>query len=307
MEAVPYTCCRCEYQTSSKKLMRRHLYERKVVCPTKHNVELTDMIKEHIVNYRIYHVPSLTALNRAINNYIANTSFVRKVQQLAHHAPCSMSDKIRSIFANEIRIMENEDFEAFEKMNHKDMVDTMHMITDAPDFNFYHHVKTNKTYIYEYVWEEMDTAQGLQRLLQIMQSSYWNKYESFLLGRILQKKNDSVTNLCINLIKDYYSFILSFDLRPYCNKSNTPKLRDDQDVPHQNTEDYSVFEKIFSLRLFSLYDNIQDQIPRSQTSANRKKVDDIIKRNSRGNLAKLDNHIFELFETNEAFRCSLMH
>ena len=69
---VPYTCIRCDYKSKDKRNMRRHLYDRKIVCPgCKNNIELTEEIKDCILLNRIYHIPvhdkrSLTSLNQSV-------------------------------------------------------------------------------------------------------------------------------------------------------------------------------------------------------------------------------------------------
>ena len=130
MEAIQYTCCRCGYLSSSKKLMRRHLYERKVVCPTKFDIELTDEIKEHILTYRIYHVPRhdvpvvpvvpvrriVTNINRTVTNnnnnnnttinIIADIDFLKKQQNYALHKNLiisSIDDMTGETFADNIK------------------------------------------------------------------------------------------------------------------------------------------------------------------------------------------------------------
>lgn len=51
----PYECPRCGYTTVQKGHMRGHFYNTKKQCPTtKSSIELTDEIKKHIVDFRVY-------------------------------------------------------------------------------------------------------------------------------------------------------------------------------------------------------------------------------------------------------------
>ena len=53
-----YTCIRCGYNTHDRSCIRRHLYIKKKPCQSIENdIELTDEIKETILNNRIYHMP----------------------------------------------------------------------------------------------------------------------------------------------------------------------------------------------------------------------------------------------------------
>ena len=50
-----YLCIRCGFNTKIKNDIRRHFYNLKKICPAiKNNIELTDEIKEYILNNRIY-------------------------------------------------------------------------------------------------------------------------------------------------------------------------------------------------------------------------------------------------------------
>lgn len=53
-----YGCPRCGYETDIKQSMNLHLYKKKKPCPaTVNNIELTDEIKEYILNNRVYKIP----------------------------------------------------------------------------------------------------------------------------------------------------------------------------------------------------------------------------------------------------------
>jgi hypothetical protein len=52
---TPYTCPCCGYYTTKKTHMYRHLYELLKPCrQTENELELTDAIKQHILNNRVY-------------------------------------------------------------------------------------------------------------------------------------------------------------------------------------------------------------------------------------------------------------
>ena len=53
-----YTCIRCEYETKYKTNMHKHLFYKNISCPqTRNLIELTDEIKQHILDNRIYIIP----------------------------------------------------------------------------------------------------------------------------------------------------------------------------------------------------------------------------------------------------------
>ena len=52
---LPYCCPRCNYTTDRKASMRQHLYLLAKICPGTHSMlVLTDNIKQHIMDNRVY-------------------------------------------------------------------------------------------------------------------------------------------------------------------------------------------------------------------------------------------------------------
>jgi hypothetical protein len=50
----PYTCPSCKYETIHKNDIRRHFYQKQKPCPCLTGVFLTDIIREHVLQNRIY-------------------------------------------------------------------------------------------------------------------------------------------------------------------------------------------------------------------------------------------------------------
>lgn len=64
---IPYCCIRCGYSVSKKTDMYKHLYTLKKQCPATENlIELTDEVKAHILENRIYMIPKLTKLTKTV-------------------------------------------------------------------------------------------------------------------------------------------------------------------------------------------------------------------------------------------------
>ena len=59
MSNVPFKCPRCEYDTNVKQNMVKHLHRTRL-CPNKHNVELTEEVKECVLKDRVYHISKST-------------------------------------------------------------------------------------------------------------------------------------------------------------------------------------------------------------------------------------------------------
>jgi hypothetical protein len=55
-----YECPRCGYKSNRKPAMRKHFYEVKKPCPGIMNlIDLTDDIKQTVLNNRVYHIPKV--------------------------------------------------------------------------------------------------------------------------------------------------------------------------------------------------------------------------------------------------------
>ena len=162
--------------------MYNHLYRVKKPCPSCKEtiVELTDAIKDFIMTNRVYHIPKpkkepqIINNNNIINNYIINTDFIENMKHYAKHKNitlCSFDDA----FSNNAKRLENNDFTHFE-LDHDDMMSTINISSsvdtssDLGDFNIYHDKKTNKIFIHEGTWDEMEPFDGIKRIIQNIQS-----------------------------------------------------------------------------------------------------------------------------------------
>ena len=74
-----YLCIRCGFNTKIKNDIRRHFYNLKKICPaTKNNVELSNEIKEYILNNRIYIIPKQELQIQRSPNKICNDLLIIK-------------------------------------------------------------------------------------------------------------------------------------------------------------------------------------------------------------------------------------
>lgn len=75
----PYECIRCGYKTNDKYLMRRHFYDKKKTCQgIVNNIELTDDIKECILENRKYKMPlENEKLNKQIKKLEQDVMFLK--------------------------------------------------------------------------------------------------------------------------------------------------------------------------------------------------------------------------------------
>jgi hypothetical protein len=301
--------------TKIRNSMHRHLYLLQKPCPAcqEVTVDLTDAIKDCIMTNRVYHIPKpkkepkIINNNNIINNYIMNTDFIEKMKHYAKHKNitlCSFDDKIGDAFSNNAKRLENNDFTHFE-LDHDDMMSTINISSsvdtssDLGDFNIYHDKKTNKIFIHEGTWDEMEPFDGIKRIIQNIQSYYWNQYELFLLRNIIKNGESIMSIQCIELLSKYYEFILCYDLPPCCLGLNKNEIlyNSEDEMYHRvcnNTDTSQRFER--------LYNRLKTNQKKSETNAIRNKVLSIITDNSKKNIARLNSSITELFSMDETFK-----
>ena len=97
-----YCCIRCGYETDLKSNMYRHLFLKKTSCPQLKNlIELTDEIKQHIMDNRIYIIPKVEKPTKIINNitnnnkminYIINMDTIEKLEKYTNYNQLEILD-----------------------------------------------------------------------------------------------------------------------------------------------------------------------------------------------------------------------
>jgi len=82
-----YECIRCGYKTAHKSSMRNHLYKNKKPCPAvKNKLDLTDEIKEEIMNNRIYEIKVEPKHSPVFNqNLVIDMENIEKIRTILEH------------------------------------------------------------------------------------------------------------------------------------------------------------------------------------------------------------------------------
>ena len=163
------------------------------------------------------------------------------------------------------------------------------------DLNIVYDKHADKLKIFDGEWEDMLLQRGLKKILQTIQSYYWDAYECYL----LRKLNSSTTGLnnvkMKELLIEYYKFIGCFDVEPFAkNKENVDVLG----RPNRTSENpFSVCDE-----WYPIYIKTRDNIRKSEINAVKKIVLEIIRKNSDRNINELNKRVFELFNVDEGFK-----
>lgn len=111
----PYQCCRCGYESQRRSCILFHFNDLKKPCPaTKQPIDLTDEIKEYILDNRIYNPDAKTPYTQRleIENAILKNRKTEDIYQTAlekylhgthKRLKCGITDITTSIFHAEIK------------------------------------------------------------------------------------------------------------------------------------------------------------------------------------------------------------
>ena len=161
------------------------------------------------------------------------------------------------------------------------------------DLNIYYDKNADKIQLYDGEWEEMLSYKGVKKILEIIQSYYWDAYECYLLRKCFNDTSAFNKQVCKELLREYYKFIGCFDVEPFV------KNKDNESILGRpcNSVEFSICDEIYKL-----YVSTRDNVKKSEINCVKKSVIDIIRKNSDRNTTELNKRIFELFNMDEDFK-----
>lgn len=327
-QTEPYTCPRCGYYTIQKPSMRKHLYINKKVCPMNiSNIELTDQVKQTIIDYRIYrpsledqqkNVTNITNItNNTMNNFLSNIPIQDRLNVLMTHKNLKLTpfeESIEDKFASIVEKLDNtstlNDSFSLSQQDFLEIIDRISRVCNGEklvDMNLLYNKELNKLCLYdEGVWDEMLVQSGLVKILKYIQAYFLNNYECYLLRCIFSGENTSIrVQKSKELIFEYYKFLAYFCIEPYVKgrPNNEILVNESDDRFFLKDNDYSIEEQYMPY-----YINIRDkQISRSDVNNVKKEMIDIIKRNTKKNISELNMKITQLFKMDDGFKQSVLY
>jgi len=295
-------------------------------------IELTEDIKQHVLEHRRYIVPTPEAEQRVtnqtinyhntINNYIANLDFVEKITRVAEHKQIELLDfetKVGELYQNQVERLEKDDFKEEFQLDQSHFNEIIDTLTKAirgdrrqefiQDMNFIYDWKRQRIRVFGARWEEHLLQQGLTYLVDTIASYYLETYEVYLIRKLLdnsisiksrQKYMESITQ--------YYLFLASFDVMPFVNNKYDNRVIYNRDDPeHDILPDPSDFE---AHRIVDKYLQLYNETKANMTMAQRRKiqsdVSNIIKSNTRNNITELDQDILGIINIDNDFKKKLL-
>ena len=323
-----YQCPRCGYHSYQKARMRNHLYAKKVMCPaTKNVIELTDDLKQHILDNRIYHITDNKTtvtqvpptINTTIHNYHVMNALISgmdPLEKLTKYVDykivqiTDIEDHLEEAFILKSKRLENNKVKHF-SMSIPDMLEVVDSVTSmcqVENFNIIYDEKLNKLKLFSCGnWKSQLIDSGIKELIEKIQSCYLGSYECYLIRKTISsppfEKRQAEEHL-----EMFYKFIACFDITPYVtDKTNNQIIYNiDDDRYHEQTSTNDIDEYSLQDTWFAKYKKIKDSINTQEHNKVTKSVRDIIKRNSRNNIIDLNKKMMELFQMDESFKKSII-
>lgn len=312
-----YECARCGYSTAHRPAMNRHLYDLKKMCPCINNkIELTQEIKEHILKNRIYQVATKQSetctINQYINNYnvlnnyIGNLDSLEKLTKYIQYNNTNLldfEDHVESKYSKSIKKLEDDQYKSFE-LKESQILEIINEVTKTSncnlnDLNLMFDKKLNRLNMYrDAKWDGFLIDVGVQELIRVIKSTYLDIYEVYLIKKLLSStENLYDKNNYKLLVSEYYKFIAFFDLPPFVYQKTDTEILGDPLVDNE----YSL-EESYMVE----YGEIKKQITKNEKTNMKRKVADIIKRNTMHNVDELNKNIISLIHIDDTFRKTMV-
>ena len=315
----PYECIRCNYESTFKANMRRHLYTLKEICPgVKNDIELTPEIKEKILANRVYKIPNVkepkapTIIqniqnNNTINNYIKNMDPLDKIEKFMNYKDIELlclEEDIENNFSARIDKMEHDKFKYGYNIDENRLFDIIDEISkirsgDFKQMNIIYDEKLKELNLYKSgSWENFIIDRGIKEVVEMLKDYFLDYYEKYLLRKIhLLEKNEHEKAKYREDMERHYKFLGSFDLTPYVND------KDNMDILGEDDGDYGKYD--IEEKWMSKYNAIVYDLKKGEINKIKKNITDILKNNTKRNMKELNQNMIDLLNIDKEFKSTL--
>jgi hypothetical protein len=296
----PYTCPRCEYFTSKKTDMYKHLYNNQKPCPgIVEYLELTDTIKQLILDNRVYHPPKQPTQQLINNNnyhiivnYINKKDFQEKLSQYLEYTNNGLinsSDIHESILQKRKANLKKEKFCKERAHNIDSVIKVLQECTSSNHINQMNiaYDKVMKTlHIYDVdEWNGHNFETGVKEIIRTIQDAYLDTYEEYLLEQYVS--SSMYLKQCIKeALVEYYEFLQCF--------GSTAVLLGTDDLAIDSREG----------DIGKLYKSVN--VSASKRNEIKKLVYNVIKTNCNANVIELNKQMMELIKMDEDFKNKIL-
>lgn len=310
---IPYVCARCGYETYIYASMRNHLFRKKKPCPPiKNDIELTDEIKNTIMENKYYKVqkneapqqPQQYVINNVFNGSVNFMTFlsqmdpIDKYNMYINHRNVEQKgfeELVDETFASTVNKLENRQIDFnMKKQDFLEMVDKVSVCKEVEDFNIVFDPDNNKIKVYQDgTWCEHLLSSGVSYIVHVIKDYFIDVYEKYLIYNIETCTNPFSKQCYRERLQDCYKFLVCFDIRPASLDMTDSEILASQHGRHS----YDISE-----RCEKEYKAVKSNATLSEINRMKKDVIDIIKNNSRKTIKEIHKKVMELIKVDEDFR-----
>ena len=306
--------------------MHRHLYSLKKPCPGSLNdMVLTESIKQHVLNNRVYRVKDDAKVTnqtinntQTINNYISGLDTLEKLKQFTTYKNKEITDiqtKINVMYDDEKEKFINDSFSEPQRYDHTHFLDMIHNVTrakqrDMDDFCDIYKKDDDRVYMATGTnWEDFNSYSGIKIMVEHIVEYCLEYYEVYLIRKLegaginLQERA-----LLRESLDEYYSFIASFGLSPkITGRADAQILYNEDDDRYTDDVDRSDPDAHRVVDRYShTFNKIREGLNDVKKKAMVKNVVDVIKTTTKTNLRELNNRIMGLLNVDEGFKQAML-
>jgi len=293
-------------------------------CPaTRNDIVLTDAIKEHIMNNRIYIIKDEAKItNQIINNtqnitnYIAGLDTLEKLKQLTHYKNTDITmfeDKIEELYEDEVERLKSDN-KPIGSYSQEDFLNMIHNVTKSKaqnmdDFSVVYNKEEDRMYFAAGgEWEDYQCYVGVKFMIENIIDYFLHNYEIYLIRKINDARTVPDKSALTESLETYYSFISSFGILPFVHNKSDAQIMYNEDDPRYTDEiDRNDIEShIIVDRHNNQYNRLKAFLTETQKKNNVKSVVDIIKTANKTNIRELNKRIMGILHVDEAFKQALM-
>jgi hypothetical protein len=286
--------------------MRNHLYKKLKPChATQEVIDLTDAIKKHILDNKVYKVPKQTQTqiliqqinnNQQINNFVSKMDTFEKIDTLTTRAEAHLitfNDQIEKDFEHSISMCDIVETDLDElSLRKADIINIIDRLTKSETIdtlNVVYDKTPNKLSIFdEGDWETYAFEHGVIRLLDKIKTTYLDNYEEFLLDKLSIDDYPRERQKAKELLQEYYNFIVSFDLRPLIVECKRDKIIE------------------YNEQYYKVYDKVKNNIKLSHAKELKKNVYQMVKNNCSASMLELNKRMMDIICTDEEFKNTVL-
>jgi hypothetical protein len=299
--------------------MRQHLYVRKTSCADINGLELTEQIKEQVMNARRYHPPkksdkgsnaTYNIINQynTINNFVCGLGFDEKMGLLLDYQKgrlLDIEDGLDDRFQQRVQRLEDDKYRSGCYLSLDDLFGLVNDVTkidkdNIQKFNilFDKAVKRFKLYRCK-TWESFLEDMGARELVSLIKSYYLDTYEIYLIRNLYTEKSINLNRIKLNEhLEIYYRFISIFELPAFITNFSDQEVLGHRLV--EGNEDY------LAEKYLQLYCEQKKQLKPTEINRIKRKIINIVKENTVHNLAELNKAVLEILKVDENFRNELL-